>query len=243
MAKEETAAAPAAPVATERPAGRAVTRKAEQQFWAAARGGRKKRRTGRMFLIVAGIALGASLAATGTVYGPALLGIAAAPPPAPAPAAAVARAPGAVRTPPQGPQPLTGPAQAIDGATLTVAGQTVRLQGVQSPPASLVCRSAALEYPCGDVARRVLSDFAGDAPVACMPAAAAASAGAGVVAVCRNRRGWDLAALQVETGWAIIQGTPDASPYRAEEARARANAAGLWPGFVKPEQWTQTASR
>lgn len=244
MAKEEgAAAAPAAPAATERPAGRAVARKAaEQQFWAAARGRRRKRRAGRTFLIVAGIALGASLAAAGTMYGPALLGIVAPAPPAAASVAAPAAA--AESAVARGPQLLTGPAEAIDGATLTVAGQTIKLQGVQSPPVSLVCRSSALEYPCGDVARRVLNDFAGGAPVACTPASGdAAAAGVSVVAVCRNRRGWDLAALQVETGWAIIQGGSDASPYRAEEARARANAAGLWPGFAKPEQWTQTAAR
>ncbi len=238
MAKEEPAAAAPAAENTDAPSDRIARRVAAQQgFWQAARGRKKKRGGLKLVLIVGGLALGASIAGGVTLYAPQLIpGLAPAPTVvAAAPSTAAAAPPAA----PQGPQPLTGPAQAIDGATLTVAGQTVRLQGVAAPPASLVCRTSAMEYRCGDVARRVLDSFAGGAPVACLPAAGATAGG--TVAVCRNRRGWDLAALQVETGWAIIRGAIDASPYRAEQARAQANRAGLWPAFAKPEQWANAA--
>ncbi len=235
MAKEDAASAADAQAAAE---AEARNRAAQQQFWQAARARKKKRARVRVVIVVGGIALGASIAGGATVYAPGLFGMA-----APAQTAAAAPVPPTAPTPvakPQGPQPLTGPAQAIDGATLTVAGQTIRLQGVQAPPASLVCRTNVMEYRCGDIARRVLDSFAAGAPVACLPASGAAQA-AGTVAVCRNRRGWDLAAMQVEAGWAIIQGTFDSSPYRAEQARAQANGAGLWPGFVKPEQWARAS--
>ena len=235
MAKDEAAAAEAQAQAAE---AEARNRAAQQQFWQAARARKQKRARVRLVIVVGGIALGASIAGGATFYAPGLFGasppVTAAAAPSPATAMQVAKA--------QGPQPLTGPAQAIDGATLTVAGQTIRLQGVQAPPASLLCRTNVMEYRCGDIARRVLDSFAGGAPVACLPASGAAQA-AGTVAICRNRRGWDLAAMQVEAGWAIIQGAFESSPYRAEQARAQANGAGLWPGFVKPEQWVQQASR
>ena len=234
MAKEEAEDGPA------RAAKAAAARRQAQQFQQVARTRRKKRTTARMVVVVGGLALGASLAGAASLYAPNLL------PdwfPKPARPAVATVAPSPISPAPvakaQGPQPLTGPALAIDGATLTVAGQTVRLEGIQAPPASLVCRTSLMEYHCGDVARRVLDSFAGGAPVACMPASPAA--GAGTVAVCRNRRGWDLAAMQVEAGWAIVQGTLDASPYRAEQVRAEANGVGLWPGFGKPEKWIQAA--
>lgn len=237
MAKDEAEKA----AADERtPSERIVARKAaEQQFWQTARARKKKGATGRILLIVGGLALGASIAAA-ALYGPQLLS----PPARPATAAAAGQ-PLASNQPaaPQGPRPLTGPAQAIDGATLTVAGQRITLQGVEAPPASLVCRTSAMEYRCGDVARRVLDSFAGGAPVACLPATDAVAGSSGTVAVCRNHRGWDLAALQVEAGWAIIHGAVASSPYRAQQARAQANGAGLWPAFAKPEQWPQAAAR
>lgn len=218
-------------------------RVAERRYSQAVYRRRKKRGAGRIVLIVGGLALGASLAAAGTVYGPRLVSSVApaaatmAAPPSPA---RLAPAPGAAAANTQG---LSGPAQAIDGATLTVAGQTVHLQGVQAPPASLVCRTAALEYRCGDIARRVLDSFADGASVACLPPAPLGPGSTPTVAVCRNRRGWDLAALQVEAGWAIIRGAIDSSPYRAEQARARANGAGLWPSFAAPAQWVPAGSR
>lgn len=222
-------------------AAQAAARRQAQQYRQVARVRRKKRTTARIILIVGGLGLGASIAASATVYAPALLpdwfpkpyapAVATAAPP-PASPTQVAKA--------QGPQPLTGPAQAIDGATLTVAGRTIRLQGIEAPPVSLVCRTSLLEYRCGDVARRVLDSFADGAPVACTPAGTATTA-AGTVAVCRNRRGWDMAAMEVEAGWAIVQGTLGSSPYRTEQARAEAHGLGLWPNFGKPDTWVQAA--
>lgn len=237
MAKEEAAAAEGQATPSERITRRAA---AQQEFWQAARGKKPKRRGLRIVLVVGGLALGAGIAGGVTVYAPQMISQ---PTPPAATAATAAPAAAVQQTAPKGPQPLTGPAQAVDGATLTVGGQTVRLQGVQAPPASLVCRTNAMEYGCGDVARRVLDSFAGGAPVACLPGPAGAGSVPGTVAVCRNRRGWDLAALQVEAGWAIIRGTVDSSPYRAQQARAQANGAGLWQGFAKPEQWTQPTGR
>src|SRR5258708_17384426 len=96
------------------------------------------------------------------------------------------------------PPAISGVAKAADAATLTVAGQTVRLQGIQGPPASLICRDAKTEYRCGEVPRRVLEIFAGAAPAACTPNPGTAQASA----ICRNHRGIDLASLDVDARWA-----------------------------------------
>ncbi len=112
----------------------------------------------------------------------------------------------------------------------------MKLQGIQAPPASLVCRNETTEYRCGEVARRVLEGFAGSTPVDCTP-----SEGAQNIAICRNRRGFDIASLQVESGWAIVAAR--SSLYAAEQAIAQKKEAGLWRGaFARPEVWIQAAA-
>jgi endonuclease YncB( thermonuclease family) len=204
----------------------------EQKFWEAARGQQKKK-SGRLVVIVVGAVLGIGVAGGAVFYGPQILAPAKPPTPAAAPAAAAAP------REPQGPQPISGPARAADGGTLTVGGRTIRLQGVAAPPLSLVCRSASTEYRCGEVARKVLEYFAGETPVACTPGPGSTAAAA--VAVCRNQKGFDIASLQVEAGWAIIAGA-QGSLYAAEQARAQAKEAGLWRGdFARPDVWKAAA--
>ncbi|HEX9464727.1 MAG TPA: hypothetical protein VGB82_19165 [Alphaproteobacteria bacterium] len=227
MAKEDpqpAEAAPAPPSAEE-----IARRKAEEQkFWEAARARQRQTSRGRGLVIGAGLALGIGVAVAAIFYGRGMLTPAKPPPSAAAAPAAAAPASRSAKAPPA----ISGVAKAADAATLTVAGQTVRLQGIQGPPASLICRDAKTEYRCGEVARRVLEIFAGAAPVACTPTPGTAQDSA----ICRNQRGFDIASLQVESGWAIAAGT--ASVYAAEQAKAQAKEAGLWRGaFARPELW------
>ncbi len=205
---------------------------AKKEFWDAVHAKPRSRR-GLVFGIVAMVALaGGGLSgyfAWQKISVPAPKPVIAAAAAAPAPVAAGPRS--------SGPRHISGPATAVDGATLTVGVERVRLQGIESPPANFVCRTNQMEYGCGEMARRVLQGLAGGAPVDCVPAAALATAAAGTIATCRNDRGWDLASLQVETGWAV----PTANQpvlYQAELSRAQANIAGLWEGgYGRPERW------
>lgn len=151
-------------------------------------------------------------------------------------AAAVAAAYLRPKPPPAAPSTtFAGRAQAVDGATLTVAGRTVHLEDIDAPPASLICRNGAWTYSCGADARRGLDAAIGPAPVECVHAHADGSGR--LAALCFNDTGLDVAAIQVESGWAVDD-IRTSSRYVAEEARAESDGKGLWRNdFAHPELW------
>ncbi len=151
--------------------------------------------------------------------------------------AAAAFAASHLRSPPPPPAPtaFSGRAAAVDGATVTVAGHTVHLEDIDAPPASLICRDGAWKYNCGEQARRALDAAIGNAPVDCEHLVFAADGH--VTALCRNDTGLDLAAIQVESGWAVND-MRTSSRYIAEELRAESAGNGLWRNnFAHPELW------
>src|SRR4051812_23863330 len=56
---------------------------------------------------------------------------------------------------------LSGPASAVDGASISVGGRTVHLEGIDAPPSALVCRDGPWKYRCGEDARRGLEKAIG----------------------------------------------------------------------------------
>jgi endonuclease YncB( thermonuclease family) len=125
---------------------------------------------------------------------------------------------------------VAGRAAAVDGGTVNVAGRKLRLDGIEAPPAELVCRDGAWQYRCGDDARRALDDAIGRGALDCL-------ARPTDDAVCRNDQGMDIAALQVENGWAVVD-LRQSSRYFAEQTRAQQEGRGLWRNdFARPETW------
>ena len=131
---------------------------------------------------------------------------------------------------------VEGPATAIDGDTIRVAGRPVRLAGIDAPELRQPCRLRGRPFRCGEAARDALRRFLAGGPVACR------IAGRGyygrLVGRCRVR-GADLGASMVASGWAF-----DAPRYRpryvAEEAEARAARRGLFADGIaveKPWRW------
>ncbi|GBD41863.1 hypothetical protein HRbin39_01250 [bacterium HR39] len=67
-------------------------------------------------------------------------------------------------------QSLVGRASAVDGDTLEVHGQRVRLWGIDAVESSQTCLDAqGRPWPCGRRAAFALADFIGGSPVACAP--------------------------------------------------------------------------
>jgi endonuclease YncB( thermonuclease family) len=146
-----------------------------------------------------------------------------------------------VNRPPPKPTLIAGPAQAVSGATLVIAGETIQLDGIEAPPASLICRDGKWEYKCGEESRRALEQEIRGRTVECQRTAMAN--GTAATAQCHNDHGIDLAAALVEGGWAVID-FKRSSRYMPQQVRAQNENRGLWRNdFATSEQWRLAGSK
>lgn len=131
-------------------------------------------------------------------------------------------------------QPLTGTASVIDGDTIEIHGQRIRLLAIDAPESRQVCQLNGKPWRCGQAAALALSDKIGRRSVRCDPQYR--DRYKRVVAVCYSG-GEDLAA------WLVGQGMAVAYPrygkqYVPAEAAARRAGRGVWAGqFVMPWEW------
>jgi endonuclease YncB( thermonuclease family) len=62
---------------------------------------------------------------------------------------------------------FTGRASIIDGDTIEIHGQRIRLFGIDAPESQQLCQAGDKPYRCGQQAALALSDHVGGRPVAC----------------------------------------------------------------------------
>src|SRR5512132_941539 len=62
---------------------------------------------------------------------------------------------------------VTGPATVIDGDTLVIAGERVRLQGIDAPELHQTCTAYGQEWPCGRTASDWLKAFLAGRTIEC----------------------------------------------------------------------------
>ena len=130
---------------------------------------------------------------------------------------------------------LEGVARVVDGDTLELAGERVRLWGIDAPERSQTCRLAAQAWRCGRSAADALGRLLEGREVRCEPRDR--DRYGRVVAVC-TVNGSDLAATMVRAGWALNFERYSKGAYLADQEEARAKRVGLWQGqFVPPWQW------
>ncbi len=129
---------------------------------------------------------------------------------------------------------LSGPPVVVDGDSLEVAGQRIRLHGIDAPERRQTCVADGSRWSCGERAAQALAAGISERTIACTEKDV--DRYGRIVAICRVD-GVDLNAWLVTEGWALAY-RRYSSDYVGEEALARAARRGIWQGeFVPPWKW------
>lgn len=134
--------------------------------------------------------------------------------------------------------PIAGPASVVDGDTLVIGGQRIRLFGIDAPESSQSCKINGRLSRCGWRAAHELESKIADRPLHCEQKSR--DQYGRIVAIC-SVEGEELNAWMVRNGQALAYRlfTED---YVLLEAEAAAAQAGMWQGrFVSPWNWREGA--
>jgi endonuclease YncB( thermonuclease family) len=128
--------------------------------------------------------------------------------------------------------PIIGRASVIDGDTIEIRGQRIRLFGIDAPESRQTCTDArGAPYRCGQKAAQALDYRISDGVVTCEPKDR--DRYGRIVAVCRAY-GEDLSSWMTGLGWALAFRRYSTQYVPAEELAERRKA-GMWSGqFVPP---------
>lgn len=131
---------------------------------------------------------------------------------------------------------IVGPATVIDGDTIEIRGQRIRLYGIDAPEGNQLCERAESRYRCGQEAALALIDKIGRSKIQCEQKGI--DRYKRVVSICRSGEE-DLNAWMVQQGYAVAY-RRYSKDYVASEEIARSKRRGVWAGeFVLPWKWRQ----
>jgi endonuclease YncB( thermonuclease family) len=147
----------------------------------------------------------------------------------------LASAPAAHKSTDPAPPTIAGVASIIDGDTLDIHGERVRLEGVDAPESHQQCKDADGKlWRCGQAAANALDAWVAGNPLSCKTHG-------------REKWGRLLATCTVRgasvQGWLVSHGYALAyrqysTAYVAAEDKAHEEHVGVWAGeFVKPSDW------
>jgi endonuclease YncB( thermonuclease family) len=130
---------------------------------------------------------------------------------------------------------IMGTATVIDGDTIEIHGQRIRLHGIDAPESDQRCtRPDGTSWRCGQQAALALADHIGTATVRCKPHGH--DRYRRVVAVC-FKGAEDLDRWMVANGLAVAY-REYSLDYVADEERAKRVKLGIWSGsFDMPWDW------
>jgi endonuclease YncB( thermonuclease family) len=130
---------------------------------------------------------------------------------------------------------IQGTASVIDGDTIEIRGERIRLDAIDAPESSQLCLDAAgKRYRCGQKSAYALADMIGRSTVTCQPKGR--DRYKRTIAVC-FKSGTNLNAWMVAQGWAVAF-RKYGIDYIGEEDQARIARRGIWAGsFEMPWDW------
>lgn len=128
---------------------------------------------------------------------------------------------------------LIGQASVIDGDTIEIHGNRIRLWGIDAPESAQLCRDDDSElYHCGAKAANDLDTFINRRTVNCLPINL--DRYGRTVATC-NVSGADLGAWLVHSGLALDWPQYSKGKYGAYQRAAETAGSGIWKGsYVEP---------
>ena len=126
---------------------------------------------------------------------------------------------------------LTGEARVIDGDTIEVAGERIRLHGIDAPESRQACMSERGLYGCGREATAAMQRAIGGQPVECK--ARDVDRYGRLVAVCFNDDGEDIGeALLLKAGRSLTASSLSTTSTR--KPRLENQSAGCGAGRLSP---------
>ena len=131
---------------------------------------------------------------------------------------------------------LCGPATAKDGDDLLIAGNDIRLHGIDAFEANQTCIRDGKVWACGEAARRKLQELVAGGQVCCERMQESKTRGRVVMRCMLGQK--DVGREMVRAGLALDCPRHSGERYKADEAAAKAEKAGAWAGtFQAPWSW------
>lgn len=128
------------------------------------------------------------------------------------------------------PPQISGSARAIDGDSLTLGQEEVRLKDIDAPEGRQSCRRGGTDWACGDAARDELRRLIAGREVSCR--SVERDKHGRLLGFC-EAGGLDLNREMVAAGLAVSFGG-----YTREEADAKRQRRGIWGSeFEPPQRW------
>lgn len=119
----------------------------------------------------------------------------------------------------------------VDGDTLALGHERLRLEGIDAPETGQSCGEASAVWDCGAAARTRLEEIAAIKALTCR--GSQTDRYRRQLVRCRTSGDGDVAAMLVGEGLAVAYGD-----YEAEEAKAQHERLGVWGGpFTRPQEW------